>query len=127
MPLGKFACLKNKLLFLRLSEMQLSKKHHSEMVRQANAVRSRLQQAWLRHCGYERFTEEDLMCRSLEVLKELRDDKRVNRTLEYKAFVQYAYLSVQDKKKRVLAPFHNGDIRCFTILNIMRLLFCRER
>ena len=123
MPLGKFACLKEKLLYLRLSEMQMSKKHHSDMIRQASDVRSRLQQAWLRHCGYERFTEEDLMYRPLEVLKELRDDKRVNRTLEYKAFVQYAYLSVQDKKKRVLAPFLNGDIRYFSILNVLRLVF----
>ena len=102
MPLGKFACLKEKLLYLRLSEIQMSKKHHSDMVRQASSVRSRLQQAWLRRCGYVRFTKEDLMYRALEVLDELRDDVKINRTLEYKAFVQYAYLSSINRKQ--IAP-----------------------
>lgn len=122
MPLGKFACLKEKLVRHRLSELQISKRLREDMKNQTDIIRGRLQLSWLNSNGYTSFSVNDLVHRATSVLSILRKDPKVNDTPEYKAFLQYVYLVSKDRNKNFLTPFLNGDIRHFTKWNIARLI-----
>lgn len=122
MPFGKFACLEEKLVSHRLSELQISKHLRDEMKLNTDIIRGRLQLAWLKRNGYTSFTASDLMHDAVSVLSLLRKDPKVNDTPEYKAFLQYVYLVSKDRNKNFFTPFLNGDIQHITKWNIARLI-----
>ena len=122
MPFGKFACLEEKLVSHRLSELQISKHLRDEMKLNTDIIRGRLQLAWLKRNGYTSFTANDLMHDAVSVLSLLRKDPKVNDTPEYKAFLQYVYLVSKDRNKNLFTPFLNGDIQHITKWNIARLI-----
>lgn len=122
MPFGKFACMEEKLVSHRLSELQISKHLRDEMKLNTDIIRGRLQLAWLKRNGYTSFTANDLMHDAVSVLSLLRKDPKVNDTPEYKAFLQYVYLVSKDRNKNLFTPFLNGDIQHITKWNIARLI-----
>ena len=125
MPTGKFACLKEKLVNHRLSDLQFVKRNPNEMQELTDIIRGRIQLAWLRSCGYNDFTDIDLLFHALDVVRKLRTDNKINISEEYKAFVQYAYLRSKDKNKKYLMPFISGDIKHFTFHNLKRWILKR--
>ncbi len=122
MVCGKFACLKEKLVRHRLSELQISKQFRDDMKLQAEKIRGRIQITWLKRNGYSSFSADDLKYHAFSVLSRLKKDSKVKGTLEYKAFLQYVYLESKDKEKNLFTPFLNGDVRYMSIWNIARMI-----
>lgn len=122
MGYGKLACLNEKLVCLRISDVQISKRIGDEMKIQAAVIRCRLQKKWLERSGYPSFTEDELVHHATRVLSMLKQDKSINGTPEYKAFLQYVYLHSKDQSKKLLTPFLNGDVRNISFWNILRMI-----
>ena len=122
MGYGRFACLKEKLVCLRISDVQISKRIGDMMKTQTVSIRCRLQKMWLERCGYSDFTEEELVCRATRVLSTLKKDKSIVGTPEYRAFLQYTYLHSKDQSKKFYTPFLNGDVRYISFWNILRMI-----
>ena len=122
MTYGKFACLKEKLVCLRISDLQITKRISDKMKKKTDVIRCRLQKSWLERCGYLCFTEDELINHATRVLSTLRKDKSVTGTPEYSAFLQYVYLHSNDQEKSLFTPFLNGDVWNISFWNILRII-----
>lgn len=122
MGYGKLACLKEKLVCLRISDVQISKRIGDEMEIQAAAIRCRLQKKWLERCGYPSFTEDELVHHATKILSTLKKDKSVTGTPEYRAFLQYVYLHSKDQSRKIFTPFLNGDVGNISFWNILKMI-----
>ena len=119
-PYGKFAVLREKLLKYRISDQQITKSQTKGQANLADSVRYRLQKNWLIENGVN-YTDEELKSYPFRIIERLRLNSSFNDTLEYKAFLQYAYLLSGDSSWTMLSLL-KYDIRKMPVLNIMRLL-----
>lgn len=120
MPYGRFACLREKLLKYRMSDQQITRSQKRGQTNLAGGIRLRLQQKWLMSNDYQ-FSDEDVERHPLGIIEKIRHDKKVNSSLEYKAYLQYAYLySERDEKK--WTNFIIYDLKKMPFISIMRIL-----
>lgn len=119
-PYGKYACLKEKLLKYRMSDQQITRSQKQGQSNLAGGVRLRLQQKWLMSNGYQ-FSDEDVGHHPLRIIEKIRRDNNINSSLEYKAYLQYAYLYSEGNEKNWL-NFVLYDIKKMPFISIARVL-----
>mgnify|MGYP000807745157 CR=1 FL=1 len=91
-PYGKFACLHDKLLKYRFSKQQITTSNKQSQNDYASTVRTRLQKKWLDGIGYS-YEEKTILSDPLVIIRKIRYDNSINKSLEFQAFIQYAYLN----------------------------------
>lgn len=119
MPYGLFANLNEKLLQYRISEQQVTKSNASGQYNLANGVRSRIQQRWIKSFGIC-VTESELNDNPYKFIEILKNIKNVTKTLEFKLFVQFAYLNATNTPT-LSCLFSNGDFKYFSFMNLLRV------
>ena len=120
LPYGEFANLKEKLLYYRLSEQQITKSSTSSQVNLSDSVKIRLQKKWLESLGYD-YSTELIATNPFEILEELRNNNEIKKSPSYSAFVQNAYLYAPYTNKKKLL-FKKKDFLYITTMNLVRIL-----
>ena len=119
-PYGKFSVLPEKLLKYRVSRQQITKSQTQGQSNLAGSVRLRFQRKWLEKVGCKS-TNEELENYPFRIINRLRNSSKVNRSPEYRAFLQYAYLLSGDKTWTLFHLF-KYDIWKMPLLSVLRLV-----
>lgn len=125
LPFGDFACLEEPLLKYRFSKQQITSSNRSSQKRTTVSVRTRLQKQWLssNNLYFENNVIEDS---PFEIIKILRHNVSIRKTLEYRSFLQYAYFnSARDSWS--VSRFLTQDLRYCSFYNIIRILLLKFR
>lgn len=116
---GKFAVLPARLLRYRVSEQQITKSQTHGQANLAGSVRFRLQKNWLIENGVN-FTDKELEETPFRIIERLRHNRIIKKSLEYKAFLQYAYLLSGDKNW-AFRDLLLHDMKNMPLLSVIRL------
>ena len=116
---GKFAVLPARHLRYRVSEQQITKSQTHGQANLAGSVRFRLQKNWLIENGVN-FTDKELEESPFRIIERLRHNRIIKKSLEYKAFLQYAYLLSGDKNW-AFRDLLLHDMKNMPLLSVIRL------
>lgn len=119
MQYGKFANLRDKLVLYRFSNQQITKSNGTRQMDNSKKIRFRMQMAWLLKIGYD-YSITDIENCSYYILMQLKKNKDVRKTKEFKAFIQYVYLNSNERRRFKFLSFL-ADIKYFSFSNALRV------
>lgn len=119
LPLGLFANFSEPLVKYRLSNQQITNTDNSKQREYAMSVRYRLIRDWLKRSGLS-YSENDIKDNPLLVLSEIKRNKEIRNTKEFKAFVQFIYFKALPNYQ-ISDIFKGRDFLYFSPVNIIRL------